>query len=143
MAIVIAGMLDEREEGLRIIQEQIEKRGQQTILIDFSIGTGGAKATLKADIACDEIARAGGMSIEAIRETLVKERDKATAAMAAGLTKKVLELYQAGTVKGIIAVGGMTGTFISLTAMKALPFGVPKLLISSVTAMPAYAARLA
>ena len=53
------------------------------------------------------------------------------------------ELYQAGELHGIIAVGGMTGTFMSITAMKALPFGVPKLLISSVTAMPAYASRLA
>jgi len=37
----------------------------------------------------------------------------------------------------------MTGTFLSITAMKALPFGVPKVLISSVAAMPAYANRLA
>jgi uncharacterized protein (UPF0261 family) len=43
----------------------------------------------------------------------------------------------------MIAIAGMTGTFLSLTAMRALPFGVPKLLISSVTAMPAYANRLA
>ena len=143
MAIIIAGMLDEREEGLRLLKEQIEKRGQQSILIDFSIGTGGAKSTLKADITCDEVARAGGMSLESIRETLAKERDKATSAVAAGLAQKVLELYRAGTLKGMIAVGGMTGTFITLTAMKALPFGLPKLLISSVTAMPAYAGRLA
>src|SRR4030066_156940 len=57
--------------------------------------------------------------------------------------KKVLDLHQAGDLKGIIAIAGMTGTFLSLTAMKALPFGVPKLLISSVAAMPAYASRFA
>jgi len=143
MAIAVCGMLDEREEGLRTIKEQIEKRGHKTVLIDFSIGTGGIETSLKPDITCDEVARAGGMSIDEIRETLAKEREKATSAMAEGLTKKVQELYQAGEVKGIIAVGGMTGTFMSITAMKALPFGVPKLLISSVTAMPAYAGRLA
>lgn len=143
MAIAVMGMLDEREQGLRLIKEQIEKRGQKTIIIDFSIGTGGIESSLKADITCDEVARAGGMAIEKIREMLAKERDKATSAMAEGLARKVLELYQSGKLKGIIAVGGMTGTFMSLTAMKALPFGVPKLLISSVTAMPAYAGRLA
>jgi uncharacterized protein (UPF0261 family) len=143
MSIAVTGMLDEREEGLRIIQEQIERRGQRTILIDFSIGTGGAKTTLKADISPDEVAAAGGMTIDEIREMLAKERDKATSAMAAGLQKKLVELYQGGELKGVIAVGGMTGTFMSLTAMKALPFGLPKLLISSVTAMPAYAGRLA
>jgi uncharacterized protein (UPF0261 family) len=143
MSIAVCGMLDEREEGLRTIKEQIEQRGHKTILIDFSIGTGGIETSLKADITCDEVARAGGMGIDEIRETLAKEREKATSAMAQGLAKKVLELYQAGELKGIIAVGGMTGTFMSITAMKALPFGVPKLLISSVTAMPAYASRLA
>jgi uncharacterized protein (UPF0261 family) len=142
MTIAVCGMLDEREEGLRIIKEQIEKKGYKTILIDFSIGTGGTKATLKADITCDEVARAGGMSIDKIRETLSKEREKATSAMAEGLAKKVLELYQAGKLKGIIAVAGLTGTVISLPAMKALPFGVPKLLISTGAALPAYAGRL-
>jgi len=62
--------------------------------------------------------------------------------MAEGLTKKVLELYKTGELQGMIAIAGMTGTFLSLTAMKSLPFGIPKLLISSVTAMPAYAGRL-
>ena len=143
MTIAVCGMLDEREEGLRLIKELIERRGHKTILIDFSIGTGGIETSLKADITCDEVARAGGMSIDVIRKTLAKEREKATSAMAEGLAKKVQELYRAGELKGIIAVGGMTGTFMSITAMKALPFGVPKLLISSVTAMPAYAGRLA
>ena len=143
MSIAIAGMLDEREEGLRLLKEKIEQKGHKTILIDFSIGTGGIETSLKADITCDEVARAGGMSIDAIREMLAKEWKQATSAMAEGLTKKVLELYQAGELKGIIAVGGMTGAFISLTAMKALPFGVPKLLISSVTAMPAAASTFA
>jgi len=143
MTIAVCGMLDEREEGLRLLKEQIEQKGHKIILIDFSIGTGGIKTSLKADITCDEVARAGGMSIDKIRETLAREREKATSAMAEGLAKKVLELHQAGELKGMIAVGGMTGTFMSITAMKALPFGVPKLLISSVTAMPAYAGRLA
>jgi uncharacterized protein (UPF0261 family) len=74
---------------------------------------------------------------------LAKERDRATSMMAEGLSKKILDLHQAGRLKGMIAIAGMTGTFLSLTAMKALPFGVPKLLISSVAAMPAYANRLA
>jgi uncharacterized protein (UPF0261 family) len=143
MTIAIIGMLDEREEGLRLLREQIEQSGHKTILIDFSIGTGGIKASLKADITCDEVAQAGGMSIDTIRKTLAKERKEATSAMAEGLTRKMLELYRAGEVKGIIAVGGMTGTLMSITAMKALPLGLPKLLISSVTAIPAYAGRLA
>jgi len=143
MAIVIVGMLDEREEALKIIKEQIEKRGHETLLIDISIGTGAIVSSLKADVTCEEIAKLGGGTVEQIKGMLAKEREKATSMVAGGLSKKVTELYQAGELKGMIAIAGMTGTFLSLTAMRALPFGVPKLLISSVTAMPAYASRLA
>src|SRR4030042_419895 len=143
MSIVMVGMLDEREEVLKIIKEQIEKRGHETLLIDISIGTGAIVPSLKADVTCEEIAKLGGGTIEQIKGLLAKEREKATSMVAGGLSKKVTELYQAGELKGMIAIAGMTGTFLSLTAMRALPFGVPKLLISSVTAMPAYANRLA
>ena len=143
MAIVIVGMLDEREEALRIIKDQIERRGHRAILIDVSIGTGAIVSSLRPDVGCDEVVRLAGGTIEQIKGMLAKEREKATSIVAEGLTKKVLELYKNGLLQGIIAIAGMTGTFLSITAMKALPFGVPKLLISSVAAMPAYANRLA
>ena len=143
MPIAIVGMLDEREEALRLIKEQIEKRGHQTILMDVSIGTGAIVSSLNVDVSCNEIAKLGGGTLEEIKRMLAKERDQATSIMAEGLTKKVLKLYKVGELTGIIAIAGMTGTFLSLTAMKALPFGVPKLLISSVAAMPAYASRFA
>ena len=125
MAIAVVGMLDEREEALKIIKDQIEKRGHQAILIDVTIGTGAIAPTLKADVSSDEIARLAGGTLEDIKKMLAKERDKATSMMAEGLSKKVLDLHQAGRLKGIIAIAGMTGTFLSLTAMKALPFWGP------------------
>jgi uncharacterized protein (UPF0261 family) len=143
MAIAIIGMLDEREAGLTLIKNQIEQKGHQTLVIDISIGTGAIDSALKADISCDEVAVAGGTTIGAVRKMLAKERDKATSTVAEGLGNKLLDLHGAGTLEGVIAVGGMTGTFITLTAMRKLPFGLPKLLISSVTAMPAYGKRLA
>ena len=143
MAIVAVGMLDEREEGLQLIVDQIEKRGHQPLLIDISIGTGAIESSLKADIDNATLAIAGGSTIDAVRQMLAGERDRATAVMADGLGKTLQELYGEGTLQGVIAVGGMTGTFITLSAMKLLPFGVPKVLISSVAAMPAYAKKLA
>jgi len=143
MAIALVGMLDEREEGLRLILEHMKKRGHQPILMDISIGTGAIVSSLRPDVSSEDIAKAGGTSIDQVRAMLAKEREKATSAMAEGLGKKLLELYNEGKLQGIMAVGGMTGTFISLSAMRSLPFGVPKLLISSVAAMPAYAKRLA
>ena len=143
MTIAIVGMLDEREAGLTLIKDHIEQKGHKTLLIDISIGTGAIDSALKADITCAQVALAGGTTIEAVRKMLAKERDKATSTVAEGLGKKLLNLHGTGELKGVIAVGGMTGTFITLTAMKKLPFGLPKLLISSVTAMPAYGKRLA
>jgi uncharacterized protein (UPF0261 family) len=73
---------------------------------------------------------------------LAKEREKATSIIVEGLAQKLLDLNRKGELQGVIAVGGTTGTLITLSAMKRLPFGVPKLLISTVAAMPAYSKRL-
>jgi len=143
MTIAVIGMLDEREAGLALIKKTIEKRGHRIALIDISIGTGAIKSALKADVANEELARLGGTTVEAIGAMLANERDRATATVAAALGKKLTEMLAAGDLQGVIAVGGMTGTFITLSAMKLLPFGLPKLLISSVAAMPAYAKKLA
>ncbi|MDF1592006.1 MAG: Tm-1-like ATP-binding domain-containing protein [Desulfobacterales bacterium] len=143
MAIAVIGMLDEREEALQLITDGIEKKGHRPLLIDISIGTGAITSSLKPSITAEEIAVAGGTTMADIQAALAKEREKASAGMAQGLGNKLLDLFQTGDLEGVIAIGGMTGTFISLTAMKRLPFGLPKLLISSVTAMPAYAKKLA
>lgn len=136
-------MLDEREGVLRIVKEQIERRGHKTLLIDISIGVGGIAPSLRADVSPEEIVRLGGGTPGELDATLVTEREKVVSMMAEGLKKKLLELHRNREVQGAIAVAGMTGTFLSLTAMNALPFGVPKLMVSSVVAMPAYASWLA
>ena len=143
MSIAVIGMLDEREAGLSLIKEKIEKRGHKITLVDISIGTGAIQSSLKADITNEALAEISGTTAEAIANMLAKERDKATSMVAAALGKKLGEMYEAGDLQGVIAVGGMTGTFIVLSAMKLLPYGLPKLLISSVAAMPAYANKLA
>lgn len=143
MSIAIIGMLDEREPAIHLLKEQIEKRGHKAIVIDVSIGTGGITPSLKAQVTDDDVAQSGGSTAKEVRGMLLKERDKATSIMANGLIKKVLELYKAGELNGAIAIGGMTTTFISLGALRSLPFGIPKILISSTAAMPAYASKLA
>ncbi len=142
MSIVIVGMLDEREEALSLLKKEIEADGFKTLIVDISIGVGGIKPGLKAHIGNDEVAEAGGSSIEEIKAMLSTKRAKATSKMAEGLQKKLLDILENKTLEGVVAVGGMTGTFISINALKALPFGVPKLLVSSTAAMPAYAKKL-
>jgi uncharacterized protein (UPF0261 family) len=139
MGIAIIGMLDEREEGLQLLKDRIEARGHKTTLLDISIGTGAIDSSLTADISCDELARAGGSTIEEIKGLMAKERKKATSLMSEGLRNTVLDLYNKGELQGVVAVAGLTGSLITLPSMKSLPFGIPKLLITSVAAMPANA----
>lgn len=143
MAILMIGMVDEREEALTLLREKIQHRGHRAILADISIGTGAILPALKPEITPEEIAQAGGNSLETIRGMLAKERDKAISTMAEGMARKAVEMYAAGNLQGVIAVAGMTGTYLALTVMRALPFGLPKVLISSVAAMPAYASKFA
>jgi len=137
MAVVIVGMLDEREEALKVIKEQIEGRGHRTLLTDITVGTGALVPSLKADVTSAEL-----LALAKGAETLDVDA-RQTALMAEGLKRKVLALSDAGELDGIIAITGMTGALISLEAMKALPFGVPKLLITSSASMPAHAEQYA
>jgi uncharacterized protein (UPF0261 family) len=139
MAIAVVGMLDEREDALRLIKDQIEQRGYKALLIDISIGTGAIIPSLEADVGCHELAQLGGGPPEGVEAMLMDRRDRAISIMAQGLTQKISELHACGELQGVLAVSGMTGALIVLPAMKALPFGVPKLLISSAVALPIHA----
>ena len=143
MAIIIAGMLDEREDALRVIKDRIELRGHRTVLIDLSIGTGAIRPSLRADVSARDLVGAAGGSAHRLSEMLCRERDVLMSLVGEGLTRKVSEYLRAGELEGMIAIGGLTGTVLSLTAMKSLPFRVPKLLLSSVAATPAYARQFA
>ena len=56
MGIAVVGMLDEREAGLRLIKDHIERRGHKAILVDITIGTGAITSSLQADISCEDLA---------------------------------------------------------------------------------------
>jgi uncharacterized protein (UPF0261 family) len=137
MPIAIVGMLDEREQALRLLKEQIEKRGHRSVLIDISVGNGAIIPSLKADVTCLELARLAETQTEGIG------KEPATTVMAEGLRLKLSALAASGDLEGIIAITGMTGGLISLHAMEVLPFGLPKLLISGATGQPVHASQFA
>jgi uncharacterized protein (UPF0261 family) len=137
MAIVVVGMLDEREEALRLIRDRVEQRGHVPCLIDIGVGTGGIVPTLEADVGRRELAELA----EERAGLAIARGDAPTAVVTAGLKAKITDLYASGQLQGIVAITGMTGALISLPAMKELPFGVPKLLISGATGQPMHAAK--
>jgi uncharacterized protein (UPF0261 family) len=143
MAIAVVGMIDEREQALSLIMERIEQRGHKALLIDISIGTGAVIPSLEADISYSELSELGGGPSAGVAGYLPDRIEEAISIMAKGLTEKMLALHKSGDLQGMIAISGMTGAMISLPSMKAIPFGLPKLLISSAMAMPAHAEQFA
>ncbi len=140
MPIAVVGMLDEREEALSLIKDRIEQRGHKTLLIDISVGNGGIVPKIKADVGCGELMELAQRAAEAAG-TPIGKQDSATSVMGKGLTMKLAALHRSGELQGVIAITGMTGALITLTAMKVVPFGVPKLLISGATALPIHATK--
>jgi uncharacterized protein (UPF0261 family) len=143
MAIAVVGMLDEREEALSVIKERIEQRGHKALLIDISIGTGAIVPSLEADIGYGELSGLGGGPSAGVSGYLPDRREEAISIMARGLREKILELHKSGNLQGMIAISGLTGAMISLPAMKELPFGLPKIIISSAMALPVHADKYA
>src|SRR5205823_14586087 len=70
-----------------------------------------------------------GTSLAAVQAA--GDRGGAIAAAAAGVTKLVLDLHRQGKVEGVFGLGGSAGTTIGTAAMRALPFGIPKLMVST------------
>ena len=143
MAIAVVGMIDEREEALGLIKERIEQRGHMALLMDITIGTGAIVPSLKADISCGELSEYGGGPSDGVAGYIPARRKDAISIMTRGLKEKVMELYNKGELDGILAVSGLTGAMISLPALKELPFGLPKIIISSAMALPVHADKYA
>ena len=143
MTIAVVGMLDEREEALSLIKNRIEQRGHKALLIDISIGTGAIVPSIKANIDSGEVSVSGGGPSTGVAEYLPDRREEAIAIITEGLKKKIMGLHESGDLKGMLAVSGLTGAMISLPALKELPFGLPKLILSSAMALPVHADKYA
>ncbi len=129
--ILILGTLDTKGNQVLFIKDLIEKAGHNVLIMD----NGTRKApSLNADITCDEIAFAANTSIEEIRSS--KDRAKITSIMTNGSIAKTKEVFSKGGFDAIISLGGATAATVATAAMKALPFGIPKLMVCSAAGMP-------
>ncbi|HEY6001995.1 MAG TPA: Tm-1-like ATP-binding domain-containing protein [Anaeromyxobacter sp.] len=133
--IVFVCNLDTRGEDIAFVKDLIRERGHEAILLDFSMEE---PPPFPGDIRTEEVARRGGMPIEAVREKYRSDRDAATKNQIAGASAIVEELVKEGRVHGILGVGGGTATLVATSIMKRLPFGMPKVMASPMAAHPAY-----
>jgi uncharacterized protein (UPF0261 family) len=136
--ILIIANLDTRGAEFKMVKELIESRGHNALLLDFSMEQ---KPFFKGDITCEEVADAGGIDIEAVREYYRTERDIATENQISGARKIVRGLMDEDKVHGVLGVGGGTASLVATSVMRALPFGMPKLMASSMAAHPKYVGK--
>ena len=127
--IAVLGTLDTKGAEHAYVAELIRQRGHQTLLIDTG---SGEPPSVQPDIRREEVAAATGVDLAGIAER--KDRGEAVAAMAGAAAVILAGLVSEGRVQGVISLGGGGGTAIGSAAMRALPIGFPKVMVSTLAA---------
>jgi uncharacterized protein (UPF0261 family) len=124
--IGLMATLDTKGVEIAFMRDRVIERGHRALVIDTGLMGEPACA---ADISNAQIAEAGGSSLEKLRRHA--NREESAPVMAAGATKLVCELFQRGEINALVALGGTQGTTLSTAVMRALPYGVPKIMVST------------
>ena len=127
--IAVLGTLDSKGEEHAFVAGLIAARGHQPLLID--VGTGGPPA-VAPDITREQVAASIGLDLAALMAK--KDRGACVVAMTHAAPALVAKLASDGRIQGIVSLGGGGGTAIGTAAMRALPLGFPKLMVSTLAA---------
>ena len=125
--VVLIGTLDTKGLEYAFLRDILHEHGCETLLIDTGI-LGPPQVT--PDINRDTVARAAGTTLDDL--VARHDRGEAVTAMARGAAEIARQLHAEGRLDGIFGLGGSGGTTIVTAAMRALPVGVPKLMVSTV-----------
>src|SRR6185295_18597431 len=124
--IAILGTMDTKGDEHAFVADQIRQRGHKVLLID----TGTLDAPkLQPDITRQEVAAAAGADLAALAAK--RDRGDAVQAMSRGAPAVLVRLAREKRIDGVISLGGGGGTAISTAAMRALPIGFPKLMVTT------------
>lgn len=124
--VALIGTFDSKGIEYAYVKKIIEDLGLKT----YTIHMGVFPPLFTPDVSNAEVAKAAGEDIEALAAK--KDRAWATEVLSKGMEKLVPELYHQGKFDGILALGGSGGTSLATPAMRALPIGVPKVMVSTV-----------
>ncbi|HYA41781.1 MAG TPA: Tm-1-like ATP-binding domain-containing protein [Syntrophobacteraceae bacterium] len=134
--ILIIGTLDTKGGETLYLRSAVEALGLTPILMDISLR---GSADSPAEITPALVATAAGSSLQEI--TGSQQRSHITNVTIAGASKIARQLLEEGRLDGVIAIGGSTGSLMATDVMRALPFGVPKIMVSSTAALPGLSTR--
>lgn len=124
--IAVLGTLDSKGEEHAFVANLIRQKGHTPLLID--VGT-GAEPTIQPDITRFDVAAAGGVDLAALMAR--QDRGECVTAMSEAAPKLVGKLAAEGKIDGILSLGGGGGTALGSGAMRGLPVGFPKVMVST------------
>jgi uncharacterized protein (UPF0261 family) len=126
MSVLLIGTLDTKGVECHFVRSLLDEANVPVTVLDAGVLEPPA---FTPDIPRAEVYAAPGASVAALQAAA--DRGKAIEAAAKGVTIIALDLYAQGRLDGVLGLGGSAGTTIATAAMRALPFGVPKLMVST------------
>ncbi|QSG09024.1 Tm-1-like ATP-binding domain-containing protein [Halapricum desulfuricans] len=126
MTVVIVGTLDTKGEEIGFARDVLRSQGVGVHVIDTGVL---GDPEIDPDTTASEVAEAADTTLERLREDA--ERGEAMEAMGEGAAAIARQMHDDGELDGVLGLGGSGNTSIATTAMRALPVGVPKVMVST------------
>jgi len=129
--ILVVGTYDTKDEELGYIADRIDAQGGGVVTMDVSVLGDPSKP---CDVSKHDIAKAADASIQQAIDS--GDENHAMQIMALGAARQAAQLHRAGKIDGVIILGGTMGTDLALDVCQALPLGLPKYIVSTVSFSP-------
>lgn len=127
--VAVVATIDTKAAEAAFLQAELQARGCRVRIVDVGLGVGGG-ALAGTDAPAHRVAQAAGRDLVRLREH--ERRDRAMAAMATGAALVLKDWQARAELDAVLGVGGNQGTAIAAAAMRELPFGLPKYIVSTV-----------
>ena len=129
--VALVGTLDTKGAEYQWVADRLHEHGVDVVVIDTGVGTGGS-FTSPVTVPAGDVAGAAGVSLERLRAG--NDRGAAVTAMGEGAAVVLSRLSASGGLDGVLALGGSGGSSIAARAVRDLPVGLPKILVSTMAA---------
>lgn len=126
MSVLLIGTLDTKGPEIAYVRDRVRDLGADPLVLDSGIL--GEPVDIAPDITRAQVAKAAGSDIDTLRN--VGTRGAAVEKMKEGVKQITLDLFAQGKIEGVLCLGGAEGAVLGATAMKALPIGVPKVIVT-------------
>jgi len=135
-SVLLISTLDTKGQETLYLKDKLSSIGLAPIVMDIS-GRGSDMAGI--DFPAARVAEAGGGDFEEMKNS--RDRTRITNIMMSGGAQLAADLLAEGKLTGVVALGGSTGSLMGSEIMRSLPFGIPKVMISSTAALPGLSTR--